>query len=363
MPRHSSNRSLTAIDLFSGCGGMTQGLKKAGFQVLAGVELDADSVKVYKANHPEVEVLQRDVCSISGTDILRAVKAKRIDLLAGCPPCQGFSSLTSKWHRYDRRNRLVGEMGRLIAELKPRAVMMENVPRLSQGRPTFRRFLRLLTKLGYQVRWGVLDAADLGVPQRRRRLVLLAGLDGPIELPTKTHSRTGERKTLPWSTVEQCLQRVTLGRAVIWDLAVRKGGPATVKWHVVRRISEKNRSRLRYAKAGARWTKIPKRLRPTCHDERSAGFPNVYGRMSWDRPSPTITGGCTTLSMGRFGHPELARTISVREAALLQTFPKDYKFPCQKIGKVSEMVGNALPCKFAQVVARMCLQALKARET
>jgi DNA (cytosine-5)-methyltransferase 1 len=139
------------------------------------------------------------------------------------------------------------------------------------------------------------------------------------------------------------------------------GGPQAANWHVVRNISELNKSRLRYAKPGRSWRSIPKRLRPDCHKGSvgDVGFRNVYGRMSWNEPSGTITGGCTTPSKGRFGHPRQLRTISVREAARLQTFPDSFIFPSPFIDRVCEMIGNAFPCKLAEVMASACVSALQ----
>jgi len=353
LPSHN----LSAVDLFSGCGGLTVGLKRAGFNVVSGVELEQHAFSTYKVNHPEVKAFLQDIRTVHGEDLYRNRFQKKLDLLAGCPPCQGFSSLTSKWHKPDPRNDLVLEMGRLVRELRPRVVMMENVPGLAlKGMPILSKFVRSLRAMGYKVKWEILQVADYGVPQLRRRFVLLAGLGFSIPLPSPSHANGGAGGLKPWRTLKDAISRQP--PPLRFDKASELGGPGSVNWHVVRSISLANQRRLKHAVPGRGWTKIPKRLRPKCHQDQKVGFRNAYGRMSWDEPSPTITGGCTTLSKGRFGHPDEARTISVREAALIQTFPAGYVFDSSYIDRVCDMVGNALPCDFAAVVAAACSAAL-----
>ena len=351
-PRNSGDYS--AIDLFAGCGGLTVGLKRAGFRVSHAIELDKHACSTYKVNHPEVRMLQQDIRTVATPEMS---DADGPDLVAGCPPCQGFSSLTSKWHRRDPRNSLVGEMGRFVEDLRPRVVMMENVPGVAtKGRHLLNRLIRKLERLGYSVEWGVLQVADYGVPQLRKRFVLLAGKGFRIPLPAPTHSRDGSGGLLRWRTVGDAIRDQC--EPTRYDKLSLVGGPLAVDWHVVRVLSAENERRLRHAVPGDGWTRIPKRLRPACHQKPTAGFRNAYGRMRWDEPSPTITGGCVTLSKGRFGHPEAQRTISIREAALLQTFPPGYVFDCGYVEHVAAMIGNALPCDFAEVVARQCFGVL-----
>jgi DNA (cytosine-5)-methyltransferase 1 len=349
-----------AVDLFCGCGGLTVGLKAAGLRVVAGVEVEAHAFATYKTNHPEVQVYHQDIRTVDAGSLLAHADG-RIDVLAGCPPCQGFSSLTAKWRRSDPRDGLVAEMGRFVRGLRPRVVMMENVPGLAiKGWPILEELIRELEADGYIVNWDILQVADYGVPQRRRRLVLLAGRGFDVPLPAPTHCRTGE--SLPkWRSLRQAIapQR---RKPIVFSEAVARGGPALFDWHVVRSMSKQNQRRLAHAKPGGMWSNIPKRLRPDCHQGllRATGFRNAYGRMSWDEPAVTITGGCTTLSKGRFGHPTQDRTISVREAATLQTFPRTYLFETPYIEYACEMIGNALPCAFAEAVARECVRALRA---
>jgi DNA (cytosine-5)-methyltransferase 1 len=341
-----------AVDLFAGGGGLTVGLKAAGFKVVAAVENHDPARVTYSLNHPEVGYFGSDIRDVKGAALLGASPTGQIDLLAGCPPCQGFSSLTAKYSKRDSRNTLIREVGRLVRLTKPRAIMIENVPGLAmKGRRYLSDFITTLEGLGYEVEMGVLQVADYGVPQTRRRFVLLAGLGFHIPLPAPTRSKTG--KDLPkWRAAREVLKG--RAKAVTLSYSLERGGPAKFNWHIVRTMTDANVQRLKAARAGKSWKTIPKRLRPDCHKEGKTVFGNVYGRMRWAMPSPTITGGCTTLSKGRFGHPIANRTISVREAAAFQTFPETYKFPGTYMDHVCAIVGNALPCDFAKVLALHC---------
>lgn len=354
-----TGQQFTAVEVFAGGGGLAVGLREAGFRTVAAVELEPHAAATFKANHSTVQVFRQDVRTVHGSMIM-PLAGGRVDALAACPPCQGFSSLTSKWRKDDPRNSLVAEVGRLADELRPRAIMVENVPGLAQkGRPLFDALLNQLHCLGYVTNWGVLQVADFGVPQRRRRLVLLAGLGFRIDMPTATHSRTGADGLPKWRTVRDAISG--LNEPVTFTEAKAQGGAQAVNWHVVRQISPANVERLKRAKPGGSWRDIPEELRVPCHREGYDGFSNVYGRMVWDEPSVTITAGCTTLSKGRFGHPEQDRTISLREAALLQTFPPDYRFETPHFERACEIVGNALPCVFAEAIARQVHNTLTER--
>lgn len=341
---------LTAVDLFAGGGGLTEGLKRAGFHIVAAVESDDHAAATYKVNHPEVCLLRRDAVEVSGSDL-----GWKIDLLAGCPPCQGFTRLNRRLGD-DPRNKLIFQMFRIAREMRPKAIMMENVPGLTtKGKDDYEQLKRKLESLGYKLKEGLLDAADYGVPQRRLRLILLGGLGFEIQMPQATHGGDG----LPWRTVRHAIG--SMESPLTFSEARKEGKVLPSDWHLVRTLSEKTLSRLMAAKPGKSWTHIPEELRPECHRNGFRGFSNVYGRMEWDKPSPTITGGCTTFSKGRFGHPEANRTISVREAALLQTFPKKYKFDTPYIDRVCNIVGNALPCKFAEILSKQCHDAILAQ--
>lgn len=351
-------RQRYAVDLFCGGGGLTVGLKRAGFQVVGAVENEPHAFATYKANHPEVNVFFQDIRTVKGECLLK-LAPEGIDLVAGCPPCQGFCSLTTKYRYEDPRNKLVWEMSRLIEEIRPKAVMMENVPGLiKKGKDIFDLFVKKLSDLGYFCKWKVLQFADYGVPQSRHRLVLLAGYGFEINIPSPTHSKNPTKGMLPWRTVRNVIYNMP--SPVTLSESIRRGGPQAFNWHVTRDLSEINKKRLKVAQPGKSRASIPRELRPTCHQTEDKGFGNVYGRMSWDNVSPTITGGCTTLSKGRFGHPDELRTISVREAAMLQTLPRDYIIATDYMDKACNIIGNALPCDFAEVLARECINTLDA---
>lgn len=349
-------RELTAVEGFAGGGGLAVGMRNAGFRTVVAIELEPHAAATFKANHPSVHVFRQDIREVSGKELLK-VAGGRIDVFAACPPCQGFSSLTSKWRREDARNGLVAEVGRLAREMRPRAIMMENVPGLEiKGKPLLNELILDLTAAGYVTNCDVLQVADYGVPQRRRRLVLLAGMGFHINMPEPTHSKTGTDGLPRWRTLRDAIHG--MDEPLTIREARERGGAQLFGWHVVRELSPQNRLRLQAARPGGTWTDFPEEMRVECHRHGYKGFSNVYGRMVWDEPSSTITAGCTTLSKGRFGHPDRDRTISLREAATLQTFPADYIFETPHFERACEIVGNALPCLFAEAIGRQVRQAI-----
>jgi len=318
-----------AIDLFSGCGGLTLGLSQAGFRVVGAVELDPLAVETYRANHKKVFVWPDDIRKVSVAAVMRRLRIKRgqLDLLAGCPPCQGFSTMTTLNGRIgqDERNDLVFQFLRFVRGLRPKAVMMENVPKLAKNH-RFKTLRAELKKLGYEVRHDVLDAANYGVPQRRRRLILIAG----------------RRMEIPFG--EMADKQVTVRDAF---KRMGKRAKAGLLHNLPENRSEKVKKLIRQIpRDGGSRLDLGRRRQLKCH-KNCDGFKDVYGRMAWDDVSPTITGGCFNPSKGRFLHPTKNRAITMREAALLQSFPPGYFFPTNR-GKapVAQMIGNALPPEF-----------------
>lgn len=355
---------LNSIDLFSGAGGLSEGMKQAGFNVLAAVENNFDAAKTFKVNNPDAHIFESDIRLVSPTEIKNKTGLSRgeLDILSGCPPCQGFSTLTSKYDENDQRNSLINEVSRLVRELLPRAVMIENVPGLmTRGSNFLESFIEELKELGYRCSYDVLQVADYGVPQERRRFVLLAGLGFDIKIPSPTHSRNGDFGLPKWKTVKDALS--DMPPPILHKDSLLCGGPQKFNWHVIRQLAPINLKRLLYLKEGGNRYDIPDHLRPKCHQGKNSGFGNVYGRMSWNKPSPTITGGCTVLSKGRFGHPSENRTMSVREAARLQTFPDSFIFNTESIDKACQMIGNALPCEFARIMSEACKEAIIIHKT
>lgn len=321
----------TAIDLFSGAGGLTLGLRQAHFKVLGAVEIDDLAAETYRTNFPGVRLWEMDIRELTVARVLRELRLRpgQLDLLAGCPPCQGFSTLRSlNGHRAvdDDRNDLVLQFDRFVRGLRPRTVMLENVPGLATD-PRLADLVASLKTMGYTVTTGVLDASRFGVPQRRRRMILMAGKRGPIPLAAEAATRP---------TV----------RDVIGGLAAAgsSGDP-------LHDLPEKRMPKIaalisRIPKDGGSRSDLGEEDQLDCH-KRSDGFHDVYGRMSWSDVAPTITSGCVNPSKGRFLHPQHNRTITLREAALLQGFPAEHQFALRR-GKyaVAEMIGNALPPEF-----------------
>ncbi len=335
---------MKAVDLFCGCGGLTLGLKQAGFQVIGAVDIDPLSIATYQSNHPEVTTWNKDIRKLTSKELSKTLNLRPgdLDLLAGCPPCQGFSSLRTlngKRRVDDPRNDLIFEFLRFVETLRPKAVMMENVPGLEKDK-RFKIFIKKMENMGYKGRYRILNAADFGVPQRRLRLIYLGGLGFEIPLAPPTKDR---------KTVKDAIRNLpTAGRSgdPLHDLPERR----TVKVRELIKQIPKN---------GGSRSDLPAEYQLACH-KTCNGFKDVYGRMAWDKPAPTITSGCFNPSKGRFLHPQEDRTITLREAALLQGFPKDYYFPASA-GKsaIAAMIGNALPPPFVKKHAQNVLHQIK----
>ncbi len=327
---------LLSIDLFSGVGGLTEGLHKAGFQTELAIEIDEIASKAYKMNHKKTKVITDDIRNISIEQVKKKLGNKIIHLLAGCPPCQGFSSirrLNKPLPVKDDRNTLITEFVRFIKELKPYTFMMENVPGLALDE-SFKKALREIEEAGYyKPDWKIVNIKDYGVPQNRKRLVLVGSRLAPIKVAEPTKIK---------KTVRQVIGK--LPEPAISKDPLHKIFPSHSE-EILSLIKD-------IPKDGGSRKDLGNNRQLKCHKKDNVGFNDVYGRLRWDDFSTTITGGCLNPSKGRFLHPEQDRCISAREASLLQSFPKSYKFPLNAPKtKLALMIGNALPPEFSRIQA------------
>ena len=371
-------KKIKAIYLFSGCGGVSIGLTKAGFDVACAVEIDEAAVKAYKNYYllKNVNVIQNDICKLSGEDILKAGNISRdeIYLLAGCPPCQKFSMQNrvnnSDESKIDEVKKLLMEYKRIIKEIYPPFVLMENVPgiRSSYSGRIIKEFISELENVNapmkerYKVVYDVVNAADYGVPQLRKRFVLhairydiyevLQSKGRDISLPETTHSKDGKGGKKRWVTVREIfegLPKISAGERYNDNI---------IKNHYCANLSDINIERMQIIRAnGGTRTALPEHLVLKCHKKYN-GHADVYGIMNPDAPAPTMTGGCLSYSKGRFGHPFEDRAISVREAARLQTFPDDYVFG-ESLTKSALEIGNAVPIKLVEASGQALLSLIK----
>lgn len=354
--------NLGVIDLFSGCGGSSLGFKRAGFQIKVGVDIDKNASKSFQLNFPRAHVFTSDISTLSGEELLFSggFKSGNQVILIACPPCQGFSSARRNSERLtDPRNNLIFEFLRIVDEIKPRAFVMENVPGLATniGKPIFDQILERFKNLGYLTTHGVVNTSDYGIPQRRKRLILIGTRNSKVSptFPIKTNGNVEASDNLTkWVTVKDA----------IGDLPKIKAGEKEQSdfMHTSANLSETNLKRIRLTphNGGSR-SSWPDDLILECH-KKTKGHMDVYGRMSWDIPSPTITGGCVMISKGRFGHPDQDRAISLREAARLQTFPDSFKF-YGSFGEIAKQIGNAVPPLLAQKTANTLIEDIAKNES
>lgn len=332
--------SVSAVDLFCGAGGLSHGLQESGVSVVAGIDVDPSCKFPFEANI-EASFLELDVRDVTADHLRSLWTEGTTRLLAGCAPCQPFSPYrrgadTSAEERWP----LLAEFGRLVRETLPEIVTMENVPRIGRSR-IFLEFIDVLREADYHVSWRSCYGPDYGLPQNRRRLVLLASRLGTIDVPSRVVSAPRQRTV----------------RDTIADLPALEAGDvdADDRLHRSRQLSDINLKRIRASAPGGTWKDWPEELLAPCHRKPSgATFRNVYARMEWDAPSPTITTLAHNFGTGRFGHPEQDRPISLREAAMLQGFPRTYRFigPHDPVhfSHLGRLIGNAVPPPLGKAV-------------
>lgn len=343
-------KNVSAIDLFCGAGGLTAGFIKSGINVTAGYDIDEACQYAYETNNEGSKFYPQDVTNLAANELLARYPAKDVKLLAGCAPCQPFSTY-SHGRNPKQHNKwpLLYQFSRLIREVQPELVSMENVPDVTKHE-VYHDFVKELKAQNYHVWAEKVFCPDYGIPQMRSRHVLLASKLGPIKLLPKTHSPAKYKSV----------------RQAIGELPRLKSGEQHKRdpLHRAAQLSDLNLRRIRASKQGGTWRDWPADLVADCHKRESGKtYPGVYARMSWDQPSPTMTTQCYGFGNGRFGHPEQDRAISLREAAVLQTFPRSYKFlppdePLQ-MSAVGRMIGNAVPPRLGEVIGKSFLRHMK----
>lgn len=344
-----SERVGSVVDLFCGAGGLSHGFRLEGFEVAAGIDIEEDCRYAFEYNN-EAPFIRRDIASLDGEDVNKFFTSGLPSVLVGCAPCQPFSIYNQK--NSDPQWQLLEEFARIISETRPSVVSMENVPRLLRfkGGGVFGSFVEALKQEGYRVDWQIAFAPDYGVPQQRSRLVLLASLLGKIELEPPTRDPSQYRTV---ASAIGHLPKLAAGGCDARDPLHRSSG-----------LSPLNMKRIRAAKAGGSWRDWDKALISKCHKAATGrSYASVYGRMEWDAPSPTITTQFFGFGNGRFGHPRQDRAISLREGAVLQSFPADYAFvepgSSVQFKKLGRMIGNAVPVLLARAIARSIKRHLK----
>ncbi|MFS2326533.1 DNA cytosine methyltransferase [Brucella sp. H1_1004] len=338
------------VDLFCGVGALSHGLKQSGLKIVAGYDIDEGCKFAYEANN-DAEFITQDVASLKPEQIKKHFSGKVPSILAGCAPCQPFSTYKQRYDE-DPRWDLVTSFAKLAVQVMPDYITMENVPSLLKYKDgmVFSQFKSTLEAAGYSVYYSIAKCEDYGIPQKRRRLVVLASRSGQVPPLEVTHK-----------------EPLTVADALSALPPIKAGAENSVDpLHVSSALSEINVKRIKASKPGGTWRDWPFALRAKCHQKASGKtYSGVYARMKWDEPAPTMTTQCYGFGNGRFGHPEQDRAISLREAAILQSFPADYKFlPTGKRPSFTELgrwIGNAVPVRLGYVIGKSITQHLKER--
>lgn len=337
------------VDLFCGVGGLTCGLKKAGLDVVAGFDSDATCQYAYEYNN-KAKFVCADISNLNSREIKKFYNKNDIKILVGCAPCQTFSKQTNKYKNRteDKKWTLLNYFTKHINEVKPDIISMENVPELTKFK-IFEDFENNLKNKGYNVSYQIINCSEYGLPQKRKRLVLLASKLGEIKLitpnPRKKMKTAGDvLKNLPYLEAGQVDEKDPLHRCP--------------------KLSDLNIKRIKQSKPGGTWHDWEKSLLPDCYKKPTgATYSSVYGRMSWDTPAPTITTQFYIYGTGRYGHPEQNRALSLREGAILQTFPRNYKFVRKgetiTYKVLGRQIGNAVPVDLGKIIGESIQKHLK----
>jgi len=339
--------SVVAVDLFCGVGGLTYGLNKAGIKVVAGVDVDEKCKFAYEENNGAL-FIHKSIKEITSEEILTLYPAQSLKVLVGCAPCQPFSKHTQKEKKRETKENwgLLYHFLELTKKVEPTVVSMENVPQIVKHK-VFSDFVEGLTSIKYSVNWQNVFCPDYGIPQNRTRLVLLASKFGEIKLIAPTH------KPENYKTVKMA----------IGNFESIKAGTSSKndRLHKSATLSEVNLKRIRQSIPSRSWRDWDENLRADCHRKESGRtYGSVYARMEWNKPSPTITTQFFSFGTGRFGHPEQDRAISILEGAILQTFPRRYKFipsdSTVEIKRLGRYIGNAVPVRLGEIIGKSILK-------
>lgn len=339
---------MIAVDFFCGAGGLTSGLSQAGISVILGIDNDKHCGETYEKNNNSSKFLGMDLRELKAKQIRHFLSGvNRKDLLfAACAPCQPFTKLNNRRNRGTAAT-LLGRFSYFVSAFRPGAILLENVPGITKvsGFSTYRRFLKTLEQVGYHFCEGIVDAKFYGVPQTRRRFILIAMTGTRPTLPTATHGPG----LIPFETVEKAISHYP-------GISAGECHPK-VPNHRASVLSPLNLRRIRNTPLdGGDRRSWPKRVVLNCHRKGHKGHTDVYGRMWWNRPAPALTCRCDSLSNGRFGHPAQDRAISLREAASLQSFPDSYVFHGPSKEHITAQIGNAVPVRLAEALGRHILQ-------
>ena len=328
------------VDLFCGIGALSHGLKQAGFDIKAGYDIDPGCKFAFETNNGGV-FQTRDVSTVTAREINTHFTGNLPKILAGCAPCQPFSTYKQRYGE-DLRWGLIENFARLAVQVCPDFITMENVPALERYKngKVFNRFIGILQNAGYSVEWTIAKCEEFGIPQLRRRLILIAG---KVPIAPLTPEKT---------TVLSVMDAI----GELPELAAGEMDPDD-SLHMASSLSDLNLRRIRASRPGGTWRDWPMDLRVECHNKPSGkSWAGVYARMTWDKPSPTITTQCYGFGNGRFGHPEQDRAISLREAAILQSFPFDYQFLPENepisIREIGRWIGNAVPVRLGKAIGQ-----------
>ena len=348
--------TLDVYDFFSGCGGTSRGFQNAGLNPVFALDFDKDAESTFRKNFPNVIFSRSDIMDFDISELDELIHAGKtgVKLFCGCAPCQPFTgqNTTKPESRKDDRSFLLSRFGELVERYLPDYVFVENVPGIQKviKSSTLRCFMNRLEKLEYHSTVRIVQSQNYGVPQRRRRLVVLASRHAPIDLPDPTH---GPRYAAPYRTVRDCIE----------DLPEIAAGEThdEIPNHRAAALSPQNLRRIQETPPEGSRADWPEELHLSCHAKAGySGHTDVYGRMKWDKPATGLTTRCISLSNGRYGHPEQHRAISVREAAALQTFPIDFTFS-GSLNSQARQIGNAVPVLLAEVIGLHIIEHYKRR--